>query len=95
MLAVKAFIFGVAGSSLREADFSVHFIVFVNSLYRIIIIKTISWLLFQIWKKSVLDPVTQLTRNNLCGNRIVMTDQNCNKLLPGITISVIAISVDN
>ena len=71
-LAVKAFILGVAGSSLREADFSVHFIVFVNSLYRIIIIKTISWLLFQIWKKSVLDPVTQLTRNNFCGNR------NCN-----------------
>ena len=35
-LAVKAFILG----SLSEADFSVHFIVFMNSLYRIIIIKT-------------------------------------------------------
>ena len=46
--------------SLREAYFSFHFIVFIDSLYRIIIIKTLSLLLFHIWKKPVYNALEEL-----------------------------------
>ena len=56
----------------------------------IVIIKTLSWLLFQIWKKSLLDLVNQRTRNSLkcaqCTRKIIVSR---------VSIFVNAISIIN